>query len=150
MLWRRKVWCFKPICVWRPCLGEVGVIQRRRVAVSVSTLRNDVKRSVWEKQDSVNVSRFCDHYMVCPQNARRLSAGWNLKEIESVVEKKLKKCNQCSRENYQRKSCSANIIQQQSVVKLNLESLKEKSDHCLYFDTHFLRNFRVNMVAAID
>ena len=27
-------------------LGEVGVIQRRRAAVSVSTLRNDVKRSV--------------------------------------------------------------------------------------------------------
>ena len=26
--------------------GEVGVIQRRRAAVSVSTLRNDVKRSV--------------------------------------------------------------------------------------------------------
>ena len=26
--------------------GEVGVIQRRRAAVSVSTLRNDVNRSV--------------------------------------------------------------------------------------------------------
>ena len=29
--------------------GKVGVIQRRRAAVSVSTLRNDVKRSVREK-----------------------------------------------------------------------------------------------------
>ena len=67
-------------------------IQRRRAAVSVSTLRNDVKRSVWEKQDGVNISRFCDHWMACSQNARRLSAGENLKEIESVVEKKLKKC----------------------------------------------------------
>ena len=66
----------------------MGVIQRRHAAVSVSTLRNDVKRSVWEKQDGVNISRFCDHYMVCSQNARRLSAGWNLKEIEGAVEKK--------------------------------------------------------------
>ena len=67
----------------------MGVIQRRRATVSVSTLRNDVKRSVWEKQDGVNASRFCDHYMVWSQDTRRLSAGWNLKEIESAVEKKL-------------------------------------------------------------
>ena len=39
-------------------LGEVGVIQRRRAAVSLSTLGNDVKRSVLEKQDGVNISRF--------------------------------------------------------------------------------------------
>ena len=46
--------------------GEVGVIQRRRAAVSVSTLRHDVKRSVWEKkQVGVNISRFCAHCMVC-------------------------------------------------------------------------------------
>ena len=49
-----------------------------------------------KKQDGANVSRFCDHYMVCSQNARRLSAGLNLKEIESAVEKKLEKCNQFS------------------------------------------------------
>ena len=34
----KKIECFN--------LGEVGVIQRHRAAVSVSTLRNDVKRSV--------------------------------------------------------------------------------------------------------
>ena len=28
-----------------------------------------------KKQDGVNVSRFCDHNMVCSQNSRRLSAG---------------------------------------------------------------------------
>ena len=48
-----------------------------------------------KKLDGVNVSRF-DHYMICSQNARRLSAGLNLKEIESAVEKKLEKCNQLS------------------------------------------------------
>ena len=95
----------------------MGVIQRRRAAISVSTLRNDVKRSVWEKQDGVNISRFCDYYMVCSENARRLSAGWNVKEIESAVEKK-----SVSLGNYKRESCSANVIQQQSVVNLNPES----------------------------
>ena len=74
----------------------MGVIQRRRAAISVSTLRNDVKRSVWEKQDGVDISRFCDHYIVCLQNAKKLSAGWNLKEIESAMEEKLKNCNQFS------------------------------------------------------
>ena len=48
-----------------------------------------------EKEDGVNVSRCCDYYIVCSQNARRLSAGLNLKEIESAVEtEKLEKCNQ--------------------------------------------------------
>ena len=47
------------------------VIQRRRAAISVSTLRNDIKGSVSEEQDCVNISRFCDHYMVCSQIARR-------------------------------------------------------------------------------
>ena len=37
-----------------------------------------------------------------------------------------------------------------SIVKLNPESWNELLDHCLYFDTHFVRNFRGNMVAAID
>ena len=32
--------------------------------------------------------------MVCSQNARRLSAGLNLKEIEGAMEKKVKKRNQ--------------------------------------------------------
>ena len=40
----------------------MGVIQRRRAADSVSTLRNDVKRSVLEKQDGANISRLCYHY----------------------------------------------------------------------------------------
>ena len=31
---------------------------------------------------------------VCSQNARMMSVGRNLKEIESAMEKKLKKCNQ--------------------------------------------------------
>ena len=46
-----------------------------RCSGSVSTLRNVVKYSVSEKQDGFISSRFCDHYMVCLQNARRLSAG---------------------------------------------------------------------------
>ena len=103
----------------------MGVIQCRRAAVSVSTLRNDVKRSVREKQDGVHIGRFCDHYMVCSQNARRLSAGGILKEVESVVEKKLKKCNGFLLGNYQRESCSANFIQQQNVVKLNPKTQNE-------------------------
>ena len=100
----------------------MGVIQRRRAAVSVSTLLNDVKRSVWEKQVGVNVSRLWDQYMVCSQNARRLSARWNLKEKENAVEKKLKKCNQFSLGKLPAGKLFCKIIQQQSVVKLNLES----------------------------
>ena len=34
------------------------IIQRRRAAVSVSTIRYDVKCSIGEKQDGGNVSRF--------------------------------------------------------------------------------------------
>ena len=63
----------------------MGVIQRRRAAVSVSTLRN-MSNVSFEKK--TKYSRFCDHYMVGLQNARRLSAGLNLKEVESAVEKK--------------------------------------------------------------
>ena len=47
-----------------------------------------------KKQDGVNISRFCGHYIVCSQNARRLNAGLNLKEIEGDMEKKMKKRNQ--------------------------------------------------------
>ena len=61
---------------------------------SLEPLRNDVKRSVWQKQDGVDINRFCYHYVVCLQNAKRLSAGWNLTEIESAMEEKLNKCNQ--------------------------------------------------------
>ena len=42
------------------------------------------------------MSRFCDHYMVCSQNTRRLRARLNFKEIENAVEKKMKKCYQFS------------------------------------------------------
>ena len=49
---------------------------------------------------------------VCSQNARRLSARWNLKEIKSAMEKKLKSVTSFSLGNYQRESCSANFIQQ--------------------------------------
>ena len=100
----------------------MGVIQSRRAAVAVSTLRNDVKRSVGEKQDGVNISRFCDHYMVCSQNARRPSAGWKWKEIECAVEKKLKTYNQFSLRKLAAESWSANFIQQLGVMKLNPES----------------------------
>ena len=55
--------------------GEVGVIQCHPAAVSVSMLRIDIKRSVSEKQYSVTISCFCDHYMMCSQNARKLNAA---------------------------------------------------------------------------
>ena len=67
----------------------MGVIQRRCAAVSVATLRNDVKRSSWEKQDAVNISRFCDHYGLfteCKEAERRVKFK---KKKESAVEKKM-------------------------------------------------------------
>ena len=124
----------------------MGVIQRRRAAVSVSTLRNDVKHSVWDKQDGVSISRFCDHYMVCSQNARRLSAEWNLKEIEGAVEKKLKKRNQftlwkTTSEKAVLKKRRRNWIQNRGMSS----QITVYTSACI-----FVRNFRVNMVAAIN
>ena len=124
----------------------MGVIQRRRAAVSVSTLPNDVKRSVWEKQDGVNVSRLRDQYMVCSQNARRLSARWHLKERKALWRRNWKSVTSFPLGKYQRESYSANLIQQQSVVK------KERGVRSLSTlrNAFFVRIFRVNMVAAID
>ena len=129
----------------------MGVIQRRRAAVSVSTLLNDVKRSVWEKQDGVNVSRLCDQYMVCSQNARRLSARWNLKEKESAVEKKLKKCNQFSLGKLPagKLFCKFNITRKRREIESRIIEWVVRSLSTLR-NAFFIRNFRVNMVAAID
>ena len=127
----------------------MGVIQRRRAAVSVSTLRNDVKRSVWEKQDGVNISRFLDHYMVCSQNARRLSAGWNLKKIENAMEKKLK-----SLTIFLWETTSGKAVLQISYNNKRHETIQNRkmsSQITFYTSTrNFVQNFRVNMVAAID
>ena len=57
----------------------MGVIQRRRAVVSVSTLHNDVKRSVWKKQDGVNVSRFCGLFTKCKEAERRVKFKGNKK-----------------------------------------------------------------------
>ena len=116
----------------------MGVIQRRRAAVSVSTLHNDIKRSVWEKQDGVNISRFCDHYMVCLQNAKKLSADWNLKEIESAMEEKLKKCNQFSLGKLPagKLLCKFHATTKRRGIKPRIVEWVV-SDHCLYFDMHF-------------
>ena len=129
----------------------MGVIQRRHTAVFVSTLRNDVKRSVWEKQDGVNVSRLCDQYTVCSQNARRLSARWNLKEKESAVEKKLKKCNQFSLGKLPagKLFCKFNTTTKRREIESRIIEWVVRSLSPLR-NAFFVRNFRVNMVAAID
>ena len=128
----------------------MGVIQRRRAAVSVSTFRNDVKRSIWEKQDGVNISRFCDHYLVCSQNARRLSAGWNLKKIESAIEKKRKSVT-----NFLWESTSGKAVLQISYNNKRRETASRIVEWVVrspFILRHafFVQNFRLKMVAAID
>ena len=127
-----------------------GSIQRRRAAVSVSTLRNDVKRSVWAKQDCVNISRFCDHYMVCSQNARRLSARWNLKKIENAIEKKLKSVTNFLWETTSRKAIlqiSYNNMRRETESRIVEWVVRSPFILCHAF---LSKTLRVNMVAAID
>ena len=123
----------------------MGVIQRRRAAVSVSTLHNDVKRSLWEKQDGVNISRFCHGlFTKCKEAERRM----NFKENRKRYGEETEKCNQFPLGNYQRESCSANFIQQQASW-----NWIQNRRMVVTFNTStriFVQNFRVNMVAAID
>ena len=68
----------------------MGVTQRRHAAVSVSTLRNDVKRSVFEKQDGVSISRFCYHYGLftkCKKAERRVKFKGNRKRCGEEIDK---------------------------------------------------------------
>ena len=114
-------------------------------------LLNDVKRSVWEKQDGVNVNPLCDQYMLCSQNARRLSSRWNLKEKESAVEKKLKKCNQFSLGKLPagKLFCKFNTTTKHREIESRIIEWVVRSLSTLR-NAFFVRNFRVNMVAVID
>ena len=92
MYWSQRLLTLTPSCFSQTeRLTSLSNVETETAALRRWITPTSPKRSLWEKQDGVNVRRFCDHYMVCPQNARMLSARWNLKEIESAVEKKLKK-----------------------------------------------------------
>ena len=91
----------------------MGVIQRRRAAVSVSTLRNDVKRSVEKnKMASTLAASVITTWSVhkCKEAERRVK----FKENRTRYREETEKCNQFPLGNYQRESCSANFIQQQA------------------------------------
>ena len=89
--------------------------------------------------------------MIGSQNARGLSARWNLKENESAVEKKLKKCNQFSLGKLPvgKLFCKFNTTTKRRKIELRIIEWVVRSLSTLR-NAFFVRNFRVNMVAAID
>ena len=89
------------------------------------------------------------NYLVYLENARRLSTGWNLNDIESAVEKKLKKCHQFPWET----TSGLAVLQISYNNKVSWLWIQNRtvSQITVYTSTRIsVRSFRVTMVAAID